>query len=66
MCKMMNKIKEHGFVKNQSCQPNLISFFDKATGVLEDGEAENTSEAFCIFPPDSLEPAEKTLSKKAE
>lgn len=57
---MMNKIKEHEFVKNQSRQPNLISFFDKAT---DTGEAENTSEAFCIFPPDSLEAAEKTPSK---
>lgn len=59
----MNKIKEQGFVKNQSRQPNLISSFDKATGVLDDGEAENTSEAFCIFPLDSLEPAEKMPSK---
>lgn len=38
----MNKIKEYGFVKNQACQPNLISFFDKATSILADGEAENT------------------------
>lgn len=60
---MMNKIKEHGFVKNQSRQPNLISFFDNATDILDDGEAENTSEAFCIFPPDSLEAAKKTPSK---
>ena len=60
---MMNKIKEHGFVKDLSCQPNLISFFDKATGVLHDGEAENTSEAFCIFPLDSLKQGEKTPSK---
>lgn len=60
---MMNKIKEHGFVKNQSCQPSLISFFDKATGILDDGEAENTREAFCIFPLDSLKRAEKTPSK---
>lgn len=34
----MNKIKEHGFVKSQSCQPNLISFFDKGTGGPDDGE----------------------------
>lgn len=59
----MNKIKDHGFVKNQSRQPNLISFFDMPTDALDDGEAENTSEAFCIFPPDSLKPAEKMPSK---
>jgi len=60
---MINKIKEHGFVKSQSCQPSLISFFDKATGILDDGEAENTNEAFCIFSRDSLRQAEKIPSK---
>lgn len=60
---MITKIKEQGFVKDQSCQPNLISFFDKATGILDDGEAENMREAFRIFPWDCLDQAEKTPSQ---
>lgn len=32
---------QHNFVKNKSCQTNLISFFERITGLVERGEAIN-------------------------
>lgn len=29
------KSSQHGFVLNTSCQTNLISFFDQATGLVD-------------------------------
>ena len=30
---------QHGFVKNKSCQTNLISFFDQVTSLIDKGNA---------------------------
>ncbi|XP_075779238.1 uncharacterized protein LOC142827520 [Pelodiscus sinensis] len=44
ICKHLegNKVignSQHGFVKNKSCQTNLIAFFDKITSLVDKGEA---------------------------
>ncbi|CAM5081660.1 unnamed protein product [Natator depressus] len=32
-------MSQHGFVKNKSCQSNLIAFFDRVTSLVDRGEA---------------------------
>lgn len=59
----MNKIKEHGFVKSQSCQPNLISLWYGNKHTRRWGSRKHRREAFCVFPRGSLKKAEKMLSK---
>lgn len=34
----MIKNSQHGFVKNKLCQTNLISFFDRVTGLVDNRE----------------------------
>ena len=42
---MLNKLitrSQHKFVKNRSCQTNLIAFFDKVTKLVDQGNAVDT------------------------
>ena len=50
---------QHGFLKNKSCQTNLISFFEKVTTLLDQGNAVDIvyldfSKAFDKVPHDLL------------